>query len=97
VDGAGGGHECCVGLGEAATWKGKGVPGGDLDPTAGRELSARLVRLTEHERSVLEQLSAGAPEAEVAPTAVLTDIKRKLGVRSTLAAVAVLVRAERPD
>ncbi|GAA4692870.1 hypothetical protein GCM10023349_04930 [Nocardioides conyzicola] len=47
--------------------------------------------------AVLERLSRGELAPEAAPVSVLADIKRKLGVSSTLAAVAVLVRAGLPD
>jgi hypothetical protein len=68
------------------------VPSGDLDPTVGRELRARLARLTELEKAVLEGLSTGELAADDVPAMVVGDIKRKLGVASTLAAVAVQVR-----
>ncbi|WP_345518877.1 hypothetical protein [Nocardioides conyzicola] len=61
------------------------------------QLCERLGRLTELEMAVLERLSRGELAPEAAPVSVLADIKRKLGVSSTLAAVAVLVRAGLPD
>jgi hypothetical protein len=93
VDDPGRGQNTCVGLGEAGTEKGDGVPSGDVDPTVGRELRDRLARLTELERDLLERLTRADLAAEDAPADVIADIKRKLGVTSSLAAVAVLVRA----
>ncbi|WP_028645609.1 hypothetical protein [Nocardioides sp. URHA0020] len=71
------------------------MPGQELDPTIQRELRERLARLDARERSVLAVLSSSGPAPrDTAVGDVVAEIRRKLEVASTLAAVAVHRRAD---